>query len=192
MILIRNPTSAGGKMLRTPNFWAGKWWEVAWRYCFLWVFCKKHWWETEPSSILERRISRKGRHPLSSTSIVNLMDSDWEFRWLRNRSKFSWPWGQTKQVSSTNLFHFLGWNWGEAKDLVSKYSTNKFEIMGVKRRTHCNPTSLFKEITLEAKKSGGKAKNNQFGYVIIGYLINDIDGLLNRDFFIKEDNIKVH
>lgn len=82
------------RVLRTPNFWDGKWWELAWRYWSVWVFFLKTWWQIQPSSLLERRMSRKGRQPFSSTSIVNLMESDWELMWLRNRSCFSLLWDQ--------------------------------------------------------------------------------------------------
>jgi len=59
------------RVLRTPNFWAGKWWELAWRYCSICVFFRNTWWERKPSIFLEIRISRKGRQPSTSYSMVN-------------------------------------------------------------------------------------------------------------------------
>lgn len=70
-------------VLRTPSFWDGKWWDLAWRYYWAWVLFWNTWWDKEPSSFFEIRTSRKGRHPPNYCSIVNFMEGYWLLRFLK-------------------------------------------------------------------------------------------------------------
>lgn len=57
------------KVAKTNVFLAGWWWLKLFRYTFICVgFLRRN----EPSGFLETRMSMKGKHPSSSTSIVNI------------------------------------------------------------------------------------------------------------------------
>ena len=77
--------------LRTPIFWGGKWWELAWRYCSVWVFFQYTWWGKELSAFLEMRTSRNRRQPSTSRSMVNFMELDWLLRCSKKLSNLSGP-----------------------------------------------------------------------------------------------------
>jgi len=118
------------RVLRTPNFWAGKWWELAWRYCLVWVFFVKN--SVRNGTIIHPR--EENVKERKASILVNFhceVDGFWfGIKVVYKKSNFSRPWDQMMQVPSTNLFHFLEWNWAEANALVSKYSINKLATIG--------------------------------------------------------------
>ena len=58
--------------------------------------------------LLYMSISRNGRCPSSSISIVNCMLLWIPFRWLRKSVSFSFPCGQMRKLSSTYLYQEAG------------------------------------------------------------------------------------
>src|SRR5215475_11137351 len=68
-------------------------------------------------------ISRKGRCPCSSISIVNCMSLWIPFRWFRKSVSFSFPCGQMAKVSSTYLYQQVGLCVARFIALVSKTSS---------------------------------------------------------------------
>lgn len=112
------------RVLRMAHFWAGWWWEFAWRYRSVCVFFLKTWWVNDPPGSRITSTSRKGKEFSNWVSMVNLTQVERLSRCSRNEPRATWPWGQMTKVPSTNLNEHLGFWWKLFRAKVSKCSIN--------------------------------------------------------------------
>ena len=79
---------------------------------------------------LYKSISRNGRWPSSSISIVNCILLCSPLRWFRNSVSFACPWGQRTKVLSTYLYQCAGLCVACSIAFFLKSSTKKFAMTG--------------------------------------------------------------
>ena len=110
-------------------------------------------------------ISRNGRWPSSSVSIVNCILLCSPLRWFRNSISFSCPWGQMTKVLSTYLYQHTGLCVACSTAFFSKSCMKKFAMTGksgepIAHRAH----RVFRNIGIYNSDAGElpKRKHNIF------------------------------
>ena len=84
----------------------------------------------EPSVFLYMSMSRNGRWPSSSISIVNCILLWSPLRWFTNSVSFTSPWGQMTKASSTYMNQHTGLCAACSIPFISELSMKKFAITG--------------------------------------------------------------
>jgi len=94
----------------------------------------------EPSLFLQMLMSRNGRWPSSSFSIVNCTLLWSPLKWFRNSVSISLPWGQMTKVSSKYVNQHTGLCAAGSIVFFSNSSMKKFAITGESGQPTANPS----------------------------------------------------
>ena len=115
---VRNSSSCGKESssqlalctsdVKIDCLFAGWWWELCCKYTLVCVGLRYTLWPKVLPVLLYISMSKKGKWPSFSVSIVNCIFSWRLLRWSKNPCSLSWPWGQIAKVSSTYLYQHVG------------------------------------------------------------------------------------